>query len=385
MVRRNITLPKEDSFFLLGARGTGKSTLLESASFLDEAFKIDLLDQDSEEEYSLRPQLLAERCEALRKGSWISIDEIQKIPQLLDVVHALIEKKKLRFALTGSSSRKLKRKGANLLAGRALLYSLYPFTHLELGSEFSIDFALRWGGLPKVYAFNSDQLRAKFLKTYVQVYLKEEIVAEQLVRNLVPFRNFLPIAAQMNAQPLNFSNIARDTAVDPKTVQTYFQILTETYMGRYLESYSKSIRRVQVQHPKFYFFDMGVKRALQRLSSIPLSPQTSEYGEAFETWFINECFALNSYQELDYEFSYLRTKDDAEIDLIVTRPDGSQALVEIKSATKIEARHLRHMLAFKKDFPKAQYICAAMVKQAQKIEGVHVLPWKLAFKEIGFS
>lgn len=385
MVQRQIKISAEDSFFLFGARGTGKSTLLEFLPFLQNAFKVDLLNQDMDEEYSVRPQLLYERCEELPRGSWVSIDEVQKNPGLLDVVHSLIENKRLKFALTGSSSRKLKRKGANLLAGRALLYSLFPLTHKEQGSSFNLEKALNWGGLPKVLSYRSDSLRAKFLKSYVQTYLKEEVVAEQLVRNLGPFRTFLPIAAQMNGQPLNFSNIARDTAVDYKTVQTYFQILTETYMGHFLEGYSKSVRKVQIQHPKFYFFDLGVKRALQKQTSILLQKGTSEYGEAFETWFINECMALNSYFDLDYEFSYLRTKDDAEVDLIITRPDRSQALVEIKSSEKIDSRHLRHLLSFKKDFPKAQFICACNVKQLQIIDGVRVLPWKRAFVELGLS
>lgn len=384
MFKRKLVISDSDSFFLFGARGTGKSTLIESLPFLKKAFAIDLLDQDIEEEFSLRPQLLFEQCSMLAKGSWVTIDEVQKIPELLDVVHSLIEKKKLKFALTGSSSRKLKRKGANLLAGRALMNTLYPLSFTETGKDFDLEATLNWGSLPKTLSYTSDSLRAKFLRTYVQTYIKEEIVAEQLVRNLTPFRLFLPIAAQMNSRPLNFSNIGRDTGVDFKTVQTYFEILCETYIGNFLESYSGSVRKVQVQAPKFYFFDLGVKRALQKQLGISLEPQTGAYGEAFETWFINECITLNSYHELDYELSYLRTKDDAEVDLIVTRPDGTQALVEIKSSKQIDERHLKHLISFKKDFPKAQFVCASQVNVPQIIQGVHVLPWKKAFSELGF-
>jgi len=383
MIKRLISISPEDSFFLFGARGTGKSTLLENLDFLKNALRFDLLDQDVESDLSLRPQLLAERCTNLKKNDWVSIDEIQKIPELLNVVHSLIEKNKLRFALTGSSSRKLKRKGANLLAGRALIHTLSPLTFIELGKEFDIDFALNWGGLPKVHSYSSDLLRSKFLRSYVQTYIKEEIVAEQLVRNLRPFRMFLPIAAQMNAKPLNYTNIAKDTGVDYKTIQTYFEILAETYIGQFLESYDGSARKVQVQAPKFYFFDLGVMRTLQKQITIPIKPETNLYGEAFETWFINQCFTLNAYFDLDYSFSYLRTKDDAEVDLIISRPDGTQSLVEIKSSKYIDERHIKHIKSFKKDFPKANFFCVSQVKQTAIIEGIKIIPFQKAFAELG--
>lgn len=382
MYSRKIEISEEESFFLFGARGTGKSTLLDQLDFLQDATRFDLLDQDIESEFSLRPQLLYERCELLKKNDWVCIDEVQKIPELLDVVHSLIEKKKLRFVLTGSSSRKLKRKGANLLAGRAFMNTLFPLTHQELGKDFNLDFVLNWGSLPKIFSYEKDRSKANYLKSYVQTYIKEEIVAEQLVRNLTPFRLFLPIAAQMNSKTLNFSNIAKDTGVDYKTVQTYFDILTETYIGSFLNAYSGSVRKVQSQAPKFYFFDLGVKRALQNQLSIPVLPETNIYGEAFETWFINECRILNSYYGLDYEFSYLRTKDDVEVDLIIKKPNGDLSLVEIKSATHIDHRHVKHLMNFKKDFPTAQFICVSQIKHSQMIEGIHVLPWKQALKAL---
>lgn len=385
MFYRLISISNEESFFLFGARGVGKSTLLEKLPFLKKALVFDLLDQDIEEEFEVRPQLLFERCASLPKKSWVVIDEVQKIPQLLDVVHALIEKRKIHFALTGSSSRKIKRSGANLLAGRALIHTLFPLNHIEMGKSFDLNFVLNWGSLPKVINYKSDSLRSKFLKSYVQTYLKEEIVAEQLVRNLKPFRLFLPIAAQMNAKPLNFTNISKDTGVDYKTIQTYFDILVDTHMGYFLESYSGSVRKVQLQAPKFYFFDLGVKRALQKQLTIPVHPETNTYGEAFETWFINECIILNSYYNLDYEFSYLRTKDDVEIDLIVTRPDGSMVLVEIKSATHIDPRHLKHLKAFQNDFSNAEFICVSQAKHSQIIDGIKILPWRQALSVIGLN
>jgi predicted AAA+ superfamily ATPase len=178
---------------------------------------------------------------ALAKGSWVVVDEIQKIPSPLDSVHSLIEKKKIKFALTGSSSRKLRRGGANLLAGRAVIFSLFPATHNELGERFDLDTTLSWGSLPRTLELKDNTEKSRFLKSYVQTYVKEEIVVEQLIRNLEPFRLFLPVAAQMDGQILNYSNISRDTGVDYKTIQNYYQILVETHLGQYLENYSRSV------------------------------------------------------------------------------------------------------------------------------------------------
>ena len=269
-VSRLCSLPEHNSFFLFGARGTGKTTLLKQLPFLKDAFYIDLLNNDTEEKYALNPQLLLEQVRAMKDGEWVIIDEIQKNPKLLGHVHILIEERKINFALTGSSSRKLKRGGADLLAGRAWSFSLFPLTARELGQDFDLQQALQWGTLPKVVFLSSSQDRSRFLRTYAQTYIKEEILVEQLVRNLDPFRLFLPIAAQMNTQIINYSNIAKDTGVDYKTIQNYYQILVETNLGFFLEPYSRSVRKVQRQSTKFYFFDTGVKRAIQRSLTIPL-------------------------------------------------------------------------------------------------------------------
>lgn len=385
MIKRLLNLSNSQSFFLFGARSTGKTTLVENTPFLRSAAYYDLLNPDLEEEMSLRPQSLFEKVSPLPRGSWVVIDEVQKVPALLDVVHSLMEKKRINFALTGSSARKLKRGGGNLLAGRAIVFSLFPLTHLELGDSFHLDEALNWGSLPKMTELLTDLERSRYLRAYVQTYVKEEIVVEQLIRNLDPFRLFLPVAAQMNSQIINYSNISRDTGVDYKTIQNYYQILVETHIGHFLESYSRSVRKVQRQAPKFYFFDNGVRRSIGKGLTIPVTPQTTNYGEAFESWVINECFRLNSYFELDFSFSYLRTKDDVEVDLVVERPNGSVALVEIKSAERIDERHVKSLVHFQKDFPKAQFICAATVKQPQKIGKVLVLPWEQALLEIGLK
>ncbi len=383
-IKRQLQLSEINSFFLFGARGTGKTTLLKELPFLNNALYIDLLDADQEEQYALRPGLLIEQAEAMDEGEWIIIDEIQKLPKLLDHVHIIVTKKDIRFALTGSSSRKLKRGGANLLAGRAFSFSLYPFTAQELGDRFDLQEALQWGTLPKIISYKSDKDKKRFLRTYTQTYLKEEILVEQLIRNLTPFRLFLSIAAQMNTQIINFSNIARDTGVDHKTVQNYYQILVDTNLGFFLEAYNRSVRKVQKQSPKFYLFDMGVKRSLQNMLNVPLVPRTTEFGDAFESWFIGECFRLNHYHELDFKFSYLRTKDDVEVDLIIDRPGQSQILLEIKSSDRVDDRHVKNLVHFNKDFPDAELICASRVAHKQVVNGIKVLPWKDSLTYIGF-
>jgi uncharacterized protein len=383
-IKRQLQLSEINSFFLFGARGTGKTTLLKELPFLKSALYIDLLNADQEEQYALRPGLLIEQAEAMDEGEWIIIDEIQKLPKLLDHVHIIVTKKDIRFALTGSSSRKLKRGGANLLAGRAFSFSLYPFTAQELGDRFDLQEALQWGTLPKIISYKSDKNKKRFLRTYTQTYLKEEILVEQLIRNLAPFRLFLSIAAQMNTQIINFSNIARDTGVDHKTVQNYYQILVDTNLGFFLEAYNRSVRKVQKQSPKFYLFDMGVKRSLQNMLNVSLVPRTTEFGDAFESWFVGECFRLNHYHELDFKFSYLRTKDDVEVDLIIDRPGQSEVLLEIKSSDRIDDRHVNNLVHFHKDFPDAELICASRVTHKQVVNGIKVLPWQDALTYIGF-
>jgi len=380
--KRQCRLPENNSFFLFGARGTGKTTLLRNTPYLASALWIDLLDSETEERYALRPGLLQEQAEALPEGSWIVIDEVQKIPKLLDQVHLVLSRRRIRFALTGSSSRKIKRGGADLLAGRAWTYHLYPLTSREAGAAFDLDRALAWGTLPELFRLPDPADRARYLRSYAQTYLKEEILVEQLVRNLDPFRLFLPLAAQMDAQMVNSTNIARDTGVDYKTVQNYYQILVETNLGFFLEPFGRSVRKVQYQSPKFYFFDTGVRRSLQRRLTVPLQEHTSEYGDAFEAWFIGECHRLNQYLELDYSFSYLRTKDDVEVDLVIDRPGQPLVLVELKSATTVDERHIRNLLRFQEDFPDAELICAARIPRAQKMGRVLVLPWQAVLERL---
>jgi len=378
MVKRSIKISSASSFFLFGPRGSGKSTLLKSLSFLKSAVVINLLRPQTESQFRLDPGALEKVANGLN-GGWIVIDEIQKIPKLLDSVHYLIEEKKIKFALTGSSSRKLKRGASNLLAGRAFQYKLYPLIEAELRAQFQLNDVLHWGSLPKLLVLKNKKDKILFLQSYVHTYLKEEILIEQLVRNIDPFSLFLPIAAQMNGQLLNYTNISRDTGVSYKTVETYFQILEETLLGYFLLPYDRSVRKVQKQSPKFYFIDQGIKRALANQLHNVLSDKTTEYGDAFESWFISECVARNEYFQKGYQFFFLRTKDDVEVDLIIRKSNGSEILIEIKSAEVIIDKHLKNLRSLKNDFANAKMMCVCRTRVDQKVDMIEIVSWKTAF------
>lgn len=369
---------------MFGARGVGKSTYINDQFLQGQSFyKIDLLDYDAEEKYSRDPQLLERELAALpEKVEWVFIDEIQKVPKLLDLVHKLIEKKKQKFILTGSSARKLKRDGANLLAGRAFLNFLFPLTSLELKKNFSLDQFLNWGSLPKVVFALSDEQRKAFLKAYVQVYLKEEIRVEQLVRDLDPFREFLEVAAQMNGKIINYSKISSEVGVSDKSIHSYFQILQDTYIGFYLPAFHRSIRKSQKQHPKFYFFDIGVKRQLDRTIDSLLVPGTPAYGEAFEHFVILEIFHLASYQQKNWTFSYFQTKEGNEIDLIISLDRRREILIEIKSTTKIIAENFNYLNSIAKEFNADKIYVLSNDKTIQQIEKTKFLPWEKGIEEL---
>ncbi|MFH1726804.1 MAG: ATP-binding protein [Pseudomonadota bacterium] len=373
---------KSNSFFLFGARGTGKTTLLRSLLDPETCLFINLLEPELEDDLNRNPEILGHLIDNKKNLEWVFIDEIQKLPKLLNVVHDYIEKSKLKFALTGSSARKLKRGASNLLAGRAFVYNLYSLAFLEIGDAFDLDKALKYGTLPKIFDFDTEDEIQAFLRAYALTYLKEEIKEEQLVRKLDPFRRFLDVAAQMNGEIINFSNIAKDVGTDVKTVQSYFEILEDTLIGHLLEPFSKSIRKRQRSNPKFYFFDNGVKRALDRTLTLDLAPKTFEYGIAFEQFIINEMFRLNSYESRDWKFSYLRTKDDAEIDLIIERPGKPIALIEIKSTEKVDERHIRNLVSFNKDIENSQAFCISKDPVNKKIMNVDCIFWKDCFEKI---
>lgn len=384
MFQRILNPSQNNSFFLFGPRGTGKSTLLRGLFTSEKAKFIDLLDPFEEDRLSRDPAALLHELthESAKYLEWVVIDEVQKLPRLLDTVHKLIESTQLKFALTGSSARKLKRGHANLLAGRAFVYSLHPLTFLEIGNAFDLNTVLQFGTLPQLFQLADTEARQMFLRTYALTYLKEEIQAEQIIRNLDPFRSFLEIAAQTNGQIINYQKIANDVSVDIKTVISYFSVLCDTLIGFLLPPFHHSIRKRQRQNPKFYFFDLGVKRALDRSLTLSLLPKTYEYGRAFEHWVILECIRLQSYQARDFQFSYLRTKDGAEIDLIVERPGRPTALVEIKSSQQITEKEVAILERFTKDFKNAEAFCWSQDPKPKKIGCVEVLPWQMGIKTL---
>jgi predicted AAA+ superfamily ATPase len=382
MYKRLIKLSESQHLFLFGARGTGKSTLLKATLSPDTTLFLDLLSAGLEARLARNPDSLREIVEALpEKITTVVIDEVQKVPRVLDVVHSLIEEKKKRFILTGSSARKLKRGNANLLAGRAFVYHLYPFSYLEVGGQFNLVEALQFGQLPKLSELSADEDKSEFLHAYAHTYLKEEVFAEQLVKLLDPFRRFLEVAAQANGKIVNVANIARDVGVDDKTVKSYFSILEDTLIGFMLEPFNHSFRKRLSQKPKFYFFDTGVARALAFTHTIPLAPKTSAYGDAFEHFIILESIKLSSYSRLGYRFSYLHTKDDAEIDLIVERPGKPLLCIEIKSAEQVNQEDIRTLATLCKDLPNSEAICLSNDPLRRKLGEITVYPWHEGLRE----
>jgi predicted AAA+ superfamily ATPase len=242
---------------------------------------------------------------------------------------------------------------------------------------------LQWGSLPKIFSYTAPEDKAQFLRSYALTYLKEEIVTEQIIRKLDPFRQFLEIAAQANGKIINYARIAADTGTDPKTVQSYFTILEETLTGVILPSYHQSVRKRQRANPKFYYFDLGVKRALERTLATGLQESTYAYGEAFEHFVILEIMRLSAYQNNDWRFSYLRTKDDAEIDLIIERPGMPHAWLEIKSTSQIKDRDVAGFNHLVRDMPGGEAYCCSRDPVEKKIGSVWCLPWERGLAEIG--
>lgn len=372
-----------NSFLLLGGRGVGKSTLVSGLLPAANTLKIDLLDPVEEERFATHPNEFRELVLAHKqKASWVFVDEIQRCPKLLNLIHQLIESDGIRFALTGSSARKLRRGAANLLAGRAFLNYLFPLTHLEVGGRFLLEDVLKFGSLPKVFALESAEEKKKFLQSYVATFVQEEVKAEQIVRNLDPFRRFLEVAAQCNGKVLNYANIGRDVGVDIKTVQSYYQVLDDTLIGFFVEPFHTSVRKSIGHKPKFYLFDLGVQRSLAKQLTVDLAESTAAFGELFEAFIICEFYRLNAYYEKDFSFSFLMTKDDVEIDLVISRPGKKTLLIEIKSTREVRHDHLAKFLSLGKDIQNSEMICICREERSRQLDGITLLPWRLAFQSV---
>ena len=322
------------SFFLFGPRGAGKSTWLKQV--LPEALYLDLLDASLFLELSRDPHLIEAMIGSRSQNSWVVLDEIQKIPPLLDEVHRLIESRRWRFALCGSSARKLRRGGANLLAGRALTISMESFSAVELANTFDLDFALNWGMMPMVY--NEPELASDILAAYVNTYIKEELQAEGLIRNVPPFVRFLGVAGQINGQALNVQNIAREAAVARSTVDTYFSILNDTLTGHILPAWRPGLKVREAAQPKFYWFDPGVARAAAGLLRDPADRIWQ--GTALETLIYHELRVYNEISSKHRQICYYRTAAGVEVDFIIETARRRQNLspkvvaIEIKRAER---------------------------------------------------
>lgn len=379
-------LKNNRSSFLFGPRGVGKTTL--AGQYLAQvggpSFNINLLHDDQFTRYLSHPSLLRTEVEAALKKEGrltVLIDEVQKLPVLLDEVHDLLEKHKGRigFLLTGSSARRLKRTGANLLAGRAWTLALHPITHRE--AELDLERALQIGTLPGIYWGDTDPERT--LKAYVGTYLKEEIQVESQVRNLQAFARFLEIAAQMNGEPVNYSEIAKEAGVSPKTAQEYYSILEDTLLAFRIDGWSKSARKQTLQSPRYYIFDCGVLNALRGELKTELRPTSFRYGKLFETWIVLELIRLSQYEDLDFHFHYWRTNTGLEVDLVLRRSASHPLLaVEIKSTEAPSSSDLKGLKSFLGAHPKAKPFLLCRASRALEIDGIPAFPWRDGIAEI---
>lgn len=371
----NIQLPPGQSAFLWGPRKTGKSTYLKKA--YSNSLYFDFLKTDLALELIKRPSLLRERLLAVSNEdlkSPIILDEVQKVPQILDEVHWLIENRNLSFILCGSSARKLKRGQANLLGGRAWRYELFPFVSAEL-KEIDLRRALNHGMIPDHYLKENYK---KSLQGYVQDYLKEEVFGEGLIRNIPAFARFFDAVGYSHGEMLNYSNIARDCGVDAKTVKEYFQILADTLMGRFVEPFKKrQSRQVITRAPKFYLFDVGVAGALTR-RHIP-EERGAQFGKAFEHFIFMEIAAYSSYSELGFPIRYWRTKTGYEVDFILG--DGEVA-VEVKSSNKVSRKDMRPLLVFSEEFHPRQATIVCNESEERQSGKVKIIPWALFLKRL---
>jgi len=381
---------KTRSFFLFGPRSVGKTWLLRelfSANSAD-VITLNLLQEQLYLELLVNPERLRRyvKLGPHVRTQWIIIDEVQRIPAILNQVHDLIEDPeyhgKLYFALIGSSARKLKRGGADLLAGRALVNNLYPLSTFETEQEWSLEQNLRWGSLPAVVTASSDELRADILRAYVSTYIKEEIKEEQIVRKLEPFIRFLEAAAQANGELITYSKVANAAAVESKAVARYFEILEDTLLGFFLPAYTRSARERALTLSKFYFFDIGVTYAIEHALETNIRPNSSEWGRAFEHFIILECVRLNSYFKRDATFSYLRTKDGAEIDLIIERSRKAPLCVEIKSSERIPETEISKVLRISEAIPHGVPVIVYGGETEQLASQVRIIPWRKFLAEI---
>lgn len=354
---------QDDSVFLWGARQVGKSTLVKK--LFPDAKVYDLLKSDEYSRLLRKPQLLREELISYDETKIVIIDEIQKIPSLLDEVHWLIVNRGIRFILCGSSARKLKRVGTNLLGGRALPVMLFPFVSAEI-SDFNLFRAINNGMIPRHYMVQNPQKR---LEAYIGVYLKEEIQDEAVVRQLSSFNRFLDVAAQCDGEMVNYTNIAQDCGVSATTIKEYFNILEQTLIGYMIPAFTLSKKRRAITTKKFYYFDVGVVNYLLNRSN--LQPGSIDFGHAFEHFMIQEIVAYLSYYEKREKLSYWRTANGYEVDAII---GDARVAIEFKSSEEVQSKHTKGLKAFEEDFPDARKIIVSLDCNKRILNGIEVIP-----------
>jgi predicted AAA+ superfamily ATPase len=365
-IPRLLSLPQEgtETFFLWGPRQSGKSTLLKAA--YPGAKWLDLLKAEEFRRYATNPEFLRQELEADGRR-FVVIDEIQKVPTLLDEVHWLHENRDISFALCGSSARKLTRGHGNLLGGRAVKYELFGFCAWELGADFDLERMLNHGTLPRIYLADAP---GRLLDAYVSQYLKEEVMAEGLVRRLPPFSNFLQAAALTDTSQVNFSNVARELGISRETVRGYFEILTDTLIGKMLPPFRVRPKRRVSLAEKFYFSDVGVVNFLARRGRVQ---QGSElYGKALENWVFHELNCYNAYRGVMANFSFWQLSSGSEVDFIV---NDMECAIEVKSSRLIADHHLKGLRELARDHPevKRRVLLGLEPKDRRTPDGIDIL------------
>lgn len=368
-------LPTVASCLILGPRQTGKSTLVGTLPCL---LAVDLLSTATFLKYNHNPDLLFAEVSSLPAGAQgkVWIDEIQKVPALLDVVHRCIERfPTVHFILTGSSARKLRRGAANLLGGRAVSFALHPLTVTELGEDFRLERVLQYGSLPRVYTLlveHNEALAQELLRSYVTTYLNEEIKSEAIARRLDAFQSFLEVAVSQFAEEVNLSTLAAESRVSQPTVRNYYSILEDTLIGFFLPPYTRSIRKRLSKRPKFYVFDNGVTRAMLGLVSVPVS--AIERGRLFEQWIMQEVRRVNDYFRKDLKLYFWRTHNGAEVDLVVTRGREILMAVECKSRADMTRQDFSGLRSFSEEHPTVPlYLCAPVDLDRESERAVRII------------
>lgn len=370
MYTRALALPKypNQSFFLWGPRQAGKTTLLKN--IYPEAFRVDLLKSDEMLRYLRYPEVFREQIMALPEKQLVIVDEIQKVPVLLNEVHFMIQEQNRIFGLCGSSARKVRSGHANLLGGRAIRYELFGLLLRELKNDFDLIRMLNAGNLPSHYEHEKPKLA---LRSYVEDYLRDEILQEGLVRNLPTFADFLRVAAIGDTEIVNLSNVARESGSKLSTVREYYQILVDTLLGSFVPAYTVKPKRRTIQSPKFYFRNVGIVNYLTNRDNVQIGSEV--FGKAFENWLFHEILAHSYYSEKYYDISYWRLTTGVEVDFVLGNADIA---IEVKGKERVVSHDLKNLLQFKIDFPQVKHLLAVSLEKHRRLteNGVLILPYE---------